>query len=375
LVEEEITMRIRYYDAVIYHPPHWRNKITFLTRPKLQKFFLLWLLMAACGVGLRAQIFDGFGPSHEYDWGWDPSVAISGSTVVEVHNGNVTGGPMWYHVGLVLPGNQILWGPSYQYDNGFNPQVAMVGSTVVEVHNGGTDTNLMWYHVGQVSVSDWTINWGPSYAYDYGNNPSVALTSCNTVANPKCGLVAVEVHNGSPDVFPGPMWYHVGQVSGSTISWGPSYNYDSGWNPSVGIQLCLTDSNTSCGVTVVEVHNGGSTGGPMWYHVGNWSGGSTISWGESHQYDWGWNPKVAFFSGAYVMEVHNGSDALGHLWYHFGSWNGGTTLDMGGSYEYDSGWNPSVAAADLPGWAVEVHNGSGSAGPMWYHLGPITVIQ
>jgi hypothetical protein len=74
------------------------------------------------------------------------------------------------------------------------------------------------------------------------------------------------------------------------------------------------------------------------------------------------------------MEVHNGSDALGHLWYHFGSWNGGTTLDMGGSYEYDSGWNPSVAAADLPGWAVEVHNGSGSAGPMWYHLGPITVI-
>jgi hypothetical protein len=150
-----------------------------------------------------AQIFDGFGPSHqEYDSsGWDPSVAISGSTVVEVHNGNVTGGPMWYHVGLVLPGNQILWGPSYQYDNGFNPQVAMVGSTVVEVHNGGTYTNLMWYHVGQVSVSDWTINWGPSYAYDYGNNPS-ALTSCNTVANPNCGLVAVEVHNGSPDVFP-----------------------------------------------------------------------------------------------------------------------------------------------------------------------------
>jgi hypothetical protein len=115
-------MRIRYYDAVIYHPPHWRNKITFLTGPKLQKFFLLWLLMAACGVGLRAQIFDGFGTSHEYDWGWDPSVAISGSTVVEVHNGNVTGGPMWYHVGLVLPGNQILWGPSYQYDNGFNPK-------------------------------------------------------------------------------------------------------------------------------------------------------------------------------------------------------------------------------------------------------------
>jgi hypothetical protein len=202
-------------------PQDWRNPVTFLTGSKLQRFFLFWLLMAACGACLRAQTFDGFGPSHEeYDSsGWNTSVAISGSTVVQVNNGSTAPGPMWYQVGLSIPGNQILWGPSYPYDNGYNPQVAMVGSTVVEVHNGGTPENLMWYRVGQ--VSGFAINWGPSYPYDTGNNPSVALTSCNTNANPNCGLVAVEVHNTSTS--PGPMAYHIGlvNVSGSTIPWGP----------------------------------------------------------------------------------------------------------------------------------------------------------
>jgi hypothetical protein len=371
-------MSRRYYDATIYDCPHWRNTITFLTRPKLERFFLLWLFWAACGVCLRAQTltFDGFGPSIEYDSGWNPSVAISGSTVVEVQNGSDAAGPMWYHVGQVNSQNQIQWGPSYQYDNGFNPQVAMVGSTVVEVHNGGTSENLMWYHVGQ--ISGWTINWGPSYAYDSGNNPSVALNSCNNA------LVAVEVHNGSPDVSPGPMWYHVGQVSGSKILWGPSYNYGSGWNPSVAIQISGEDGflgDYSCSGTVYEVHNDSGAGGPMSYQVGNWSwsgGGAistTISWGESQEYDWGWNPKVAFFDFGYVMEVHNGSSSPGPMWYRYGQ---GTACFMGGSYEYDWGWNPSVAAEfdqpdQSPPWAVEVHDGSGSAGPMWYHLGLLTV--
>jgi hypothetical protein len=163
-------------------------------------------------------------------------------------------------------------------------------------------------------------------------------------------------------------------VSGSTVSWGPSYNYDSGFNPSVGIQACLTNSNASCGLTVVEVHNGGGSAGPFWYRLGNWSGStSEISWGDSYEYDWGWNPKIFFFLGAYVMEVHNGSGSPGPMWYHYGTWNGGNTLDLGGSYEYDRGWNPSVAAEY--GVAVEVHNGSGSAGPMWYHVGTFTQIE
>ena len=63
------------------------------------------------------------------------------------------------------------WGPSVQYDNGFNPSVAIgyqtipvpggLGSnvpTIVEVHNG--DGGQMWYHVGQVTGSP--IPWGPS---------------------------------------------------------------------------------------------------------------------------------------------------------------------------------------------------------------------
>jgi hypothetical protein len=159
---------IRYHNAGVYDCSHWWDTVT---RPKLQGVFLLWLLTAAYGVCLHAQIFDGFEPSHEeYDSsGWNPSMAISASTVVQVYNGSGAPGPMWYQVGQILPGNQILWGPSYQYDSGYNPQVAVFGSTVVEVHSGGT--NLMWYRVGQISVSEWTINWGPSTVDGYGNNP------------------------------------------------------------------------------------------------------------------------------------------------------------------------------------------------------------
>jgi hypothetical protein len=127
----------------------------------------------------------------------------------------------------------------------------------------------------------------------------------------------------------------------------------------------------------------------MLYHIGTWLGSSVVDapplfiyWGDGVYYDVGWNPKVAFFSGGQVMEVHNGSGWPGPMWYHYGSWNGGpapaapvldngATLNMGGSYEYDWGWNPSVAASGIPGSAVEVHNGSGSAGPMWYHAGSI----
>src|SRR4029450_8664133 len=81
------------------------------------------------------------------------------------------------------------------------------------------------------------------------------------------------------------------------VLWGDSAKYDDGGrNPTVAI--------TNVG-TVVEVHNGGSGGGPLWYRVGQRSG-LTIQWGKSAKYDdGGLNPTVAVTNDGTVVEVHN----------------------------------------------------------------------
>jgi hypothetical protein len=317
------------------------------------------LVLFACVSLGRAQGFGGFGDSTEYDTGFNPSVAISGTTVVEVHNGQGESGPMWYHVGQVYDSATITWGPSYNYDTGYNPSVAISRSTVVEVHNGQGEAGDMWYHVGTISGT--MIEWGPAHNYDWGWNPSIAIS----------GTTVVEVHNGQGNY--GPMWYHVGTVNilpgrfslGKTITWGPAYCYDAGYNPSVAL----------AGSTAFEVHNGEDGAGPMWYDVGTISG-TKITWGPSNSYDWGYNPKIAAFVGSCydgpptVIEVHNGSSYPGGMFYHYGSWPGfGTTLNLGPSTEYDWGWNPSIAADPDFNGVVEVHNGQGTSGPMWYHVG------
>jgi hypothetical protein len=188
-----------------------------------------------------------WGPnSYLYDYGWNPSVAYAGSSVVEVHNAGNGVGPMWYRVGHITGQYTISWGPGHQYDNGYNPRVTIEGSTVVEVHNGGNGVGPMWYHVGHITGS--TISWGPSYQYDYGWNPSVA----------PCNINLVEVHNGGDNV--GPMWSHDGGFFNGyyTINWGGAYSYDYGWNPSVA------GWNSA-----VEVHNGQAGVGSLWYHVTN----------------------------------------------------------------------------------------------------------
>jgi hypothetical protein len=302
--------------------------------------------------------FNGFGPSFEYDQGFNPSVAVSGGTAVEVHNGTGGAGPLWYRVGKVN-GSTVAWNDSHQYDNGFNPTVAFNGTTVVEVHNGGAGAGPLWYRVGEVSGS--TITWNNSHQYDNGNNPSVALA----------GDVVVEVHNGGAGA--GPIWYRMGKLNGATIAWTDSHQYDNGYNPSVGAVICLNNDNSSCGTNVFEVHNGGGAAGPMWYRFGNSTNGSTISWQNSVHYDSGWNPKISFSAGAYLLEVHNGQEGAGPMWYHAGVYVGPNQtppIDIGPSQKYDNGFNPSVASdAGFARVAIEVHNGGNGAGPEWYHLG------
>jgi hypothetical protein len=173
----------------------------------------------------------------------------------------------------------------------------------------------------------------------------------------------VEVHNGSGT--PGPIWYKVGYVQpNNTIAWNSYPANESGWNPSVAIY----------GTTVVTVHNGSGTPGQMWYRVGQVQPNYTIVWGHSWPYDSGWNPKVAIFGyGGNVLEVHNGAGTAGPMWDHWGYFTSSTTINFGNSVQYDWGYNPSVAIGSI--YPVEVHNGGGAAGPEWYHVGNINVIQ
>jgi hypothetical protein len=344
--------------------------IVFCTsrNPVIGNLFVAACLCLAASTGSAAAqaYFRGWGPSHQYDNGWNPSVARSSSTVVEVHNGSGTPGTMWWKVGQVqsnISNPTIAWGHSWPYDSGWNPNVALYGTTVVEVHNGSGTAGQMWYKVGQIQSNN-TIAWGHSWPYDSGWNPSVALY----------GTTVVEVHNGSGTA--GPMWYKVGQVqSNNTITWGWSYRYDQGWNPSVAVAAV-----PGFGLTAVEVHNGSGTPGPMWYRVGQVQSNNTITWGWSYRYDQGWNPKVAFGLWNNLLEVHNGGGTAGPMWYHWGWFTSRTTINFQGSVNYDWGYNPSVGSD--PNWLaggynypVEVHNGGGSAGPEWYHVGTSGYIQ
>ncbi len=47
-----------------------------------------------------------------------------------------------------------------------------------------------------------------------------------------------------------------------------------------------------------------------------------IAWGPSQPYDVGYNPSVAGSSVGYMLEVHNGQSGVGNMWYHVGqaSW-------------------------------------------------------
>ena len=166
-----------------------------------------------------------------------------------------------------------------QYDQGLNPSVADTDLLAVEVHNGGNGAGPLWYRVGVISGS--TISWSDSHQYDnFGLNPSVATPSVGIG-----GLDSVvEVHNGGNGA--GPLWYRTGTVSASTIDWNDSHQFDDfGFNPSVG----------AAGGTIVEVHNGGNGAGPLWYRTGTLSStDGTITWNESHEYDaQGFNPSVS----------------------------------------------------------------------------------
>jgi hypothetical protein len=323
----------------------------------LYRVFLLALLTVAAALNSQAGNCAVFWNSsqYQYDNGFNPKIASDGLTVVEVHNGTSSGlGPLWYRVGQ-LNNSTMQWGSSVEYDSlGYNPSVSVYGIAAVEVHNGANGLGPLWYRVGLVNSSNKTIQWGSSHSYVLqGFNPTVVIS----------GSTVIEAHNGAAGV--GPLHYRVGTVNllTSTIQWGSDYIYDShGFNPSLGFD----------GSTVVEVHNGGNGGVvSLWYRIGQLRG-STVSWGNSVDYGSGFNPVISY--GGYVLEAHNeGFGGLSELSATLGyAYPTGIAWLNGGDFDY--GMNPSVAIAGDNG-VVEVHNGANGLGPLWYRTGDIVCLN
>jgi hypothetical protein len=59
---------------------------------------------------------------------------------------------MWYHFTSNIGQSTIDWGYASEYDSGFNPSLALAigGRKVVEVHNGQHTAGPMWYHLGEL---------------------------------------------------------------------------------------------------------------------------------------------------------------------------------------------------------------------------------
>jgi hypothetical protein len=354
------------------------------------------LILAICvPPGAEAQTFVGFGGA-KYDTGTDPSIAATvgnPSGIIEVHNGGSGASPLWFRPGGISPvPSTMSWSGSQQFDNhGYNPSIAANPYYFIEVHNGGSSQGPMWYRTGTSSENTTTgsinFNWSDSKIYDnFGFNPSIAAVA-NNPSIAAVGNTVVEVHNGGDTA--GPLWYRTGKVnSDGTFTWSAqSHEYDSfGFNPSVSVRICYTGNflnnpttgisvAETCGLDVLEVHNGGNSVGQLWFRYGHSDDGVTINWQLSYPYDVGWNPKVSWFTYpdpgtsnivTALFEVHSaqaGGD--GPLLYNTGSSNpAGASrqpnvppLSFNPAVQYGYGNNPSVAVGIYGACptVVEVH--------------------
>lgn len=291
-----------------------------------------------------------------YDSGADPDVAVNASgMVVEVHSSQSSVNPgLWYWLGQVR-GTEIAWlgHDTIGGDNGYRPSVAVNGGgVVVEAHDSGHTT--LYYWLGRIEGSK--VSWKShdsihnKNAGDGGRNPSITLNDSGVV---------VEVHESGA----GKLWYWVGQVQGDSVAWlgnGPvayaGQGADGGYNPSVAIDGAGN---------VLEVHDSGT--GDLWYWIGRVSG-STITWTGHGKYDSGTSPSVALADDGTVIEVHESQGASTGLWQRMGTLAGATLswgdpLGMGAtSYQFDNGSAPAVGLGGRT--AVQVHAAQSGSG-MW----------
>jgi hypothetical protein len=239
--------------------------------------------------------------SFTYDTGAAPSVAVSGTSVIEVHQSDASGvGPLYYHTGKIQSNGTIAWASSsFTYDNGVAPSVAVAGSTIVEVHQGKVGVSPLWYRTGEIQLNG-TVKWDSAgaFKYDNGAQPRVAIG----------GSTILEVHQADSGVV-GTLYYHAGEIQAdSTVVWaGSSFSYDTGIAPSIAVS----------GPTVVEVHQAVAGVGSLYYHTGGIQGDGTVTFSSSgaFPYDTGLAPCVAV-SGPTILDVHQAAAGVSALYYH-----------------------------------------------------------
>jgi hypothetical protein len=203
---------------------------------------------------------------------------------------------------LALPARGVRFGNSTQHDHGSYPAIAMNASgLVVEVDEPYGKLKAIEYRVGQVNGS--SVTWGNRYEVpldlNQGYRPSVALT--------KSGQVIIVWSYFPNRSNPNHLYYKVGQLdakggSNQQILWLTKTQFwDTGFNASVSVN----DNGL-----IVGVHESGTGGNGLYYKIGEFANPPLsyhIKWTSREygiKYTSGVNPRVAINNENQVVEVH-----------------------------------------------------------------------
>jgi hypothetical protein len=192
---------------------------------------------------------------------------------------------------------------------------------------------------------------------------------------------SIEVHQGAQENG-SELFFQLGSNNAQSIkgiNWGAASLYDTGFNPTVAIDL---NSPTPATPTVVEVHQSANSVSTLWYHVGTLTLGASPSisanWGTAFEVNGGMNmgkePTVSVSNNLAVL-VAEGND--GALWYSIGVVDTATnTINWGDSIPYSTtGYDPAVSVygpgTGFPGSrvVVEAHQSGGGTGPLTFRTG------
>lgn len=293
-----------------------------------------------------------FGLAYEFDGGDDPGVAINEhGTVVEVHK-NEAGISLYARSGTIDQAT-VLWNDTGSnrddYTNGETPACALNNNNViVEVHKRDVGDKLFSMY-GKVSGT--TIDWGESQEYDGdGKVPSVALNDSG-----RC----LSVFQKNDDE----LRYRVGQIdtADEEVDWEDPHDFAIGVRPRVAM------NNANYAIAVWSTDDEVSA---MKYRVGRVNS-DDVSWSDEHDLYrfFGRTPAVALTNDNFVVVTYkpqsvNLAQLTGRL--DTGSM---TIVWDGDAQYYDDGQIPSVAAAGS--MAITIHKGE-ELERLWYSTSIIT---
>jgi hypothetical protein len=249
-------------------------------------------------------VFFGPSPDTRYDSGVKPCCAINANNaVVTIHEGTSSSSLNW-RVGRVngVKLSFVEASTPHNFDTGYDPTVALTDDNIVIELHGSTkgSRGYLFYHVGTLGNSAITF---PTQAIkiDDGNgyDPSVAVVQSKPV---------VEVHNTSSGLY-----YRLGQLKAeeNRIEWSKASEVKkAGGRPTVGNTPSV--SMNKAGELLVAYENSGT----LHFVRGKLrSDGQEVVWNEPRAYQLdkvtpGKTPSVALTEDGYVFEIHEKSSEL-----------------------------------------------------------------